>query len=314
MTDHRQEVGAYAARLAHRGYSASMIERALLRYPPILDVQARRGASKARDEARRRAAWAVRFVKENPADEYRSRIPARIVAYREAADAHRWVGRTGPTDRRVLEAFFLSATFAMSTKFRFAARTIGTRTGMPWSTAAVATRRLLDLRVLRKVGNYGEGLGTKYQLAAPEAWNLHNRQSPPSPIVPGLGLRAPGDRLVEQVLRHPAFGRRALGDAGWMVTYWLRDDEPAKARQLEAATGIAYDRVRVTLGALHRAGIARPVPDGWVRIPDIELGRALDRFVAPVDLLLVQERGTSNADSWWMTWWGSLTEEMTRAA
>lgn len=309
--DELREVGSYALRLANLGYDAPMIERTLLQHPAILDVQAKRGGARAKGAAQRKAAWAVEYAAQNPVSEWRSRIPARIVGYREAADDRPWTGRTGPTDRRVLEAFYLTATFANSTKFRFAARTIGGRTGMSWRTASEATRRLLDHRLIRKVGNYGEGLGTKYQLAAPIAWNLHNRSSPPAPIVPGLGTRSPGDPLVQEVLKHEAFGNLALGDAGWMVVHWLHDLEPARPRQLSTATGIHYDRVRRVLGRLHRAEIAHPVPDGWVRVSDVELVPGLDAFVAGVgskdaDLLFVQERGIPD---WWSTWWGSLSEK-----
>jgi len=317
--DELREIGGYAAKMADVGFSVGQIEEALLRHSAFHEVQGRRGTATARRRARDKAAWAVRFVAEHPRDEWCSRVLASIVTYRETADAYPWPGRTGPTDRRVLEAFYLSATFAKSTKFRFAVRTIETRTTIHWRTAAEATRRLRDRRMIRKVGNYGPDLGTKYQLAAPAAWYLHDRQSPPAPIVlvPGLGMRSPGDRLVEQVLRHPAFrsGDAGFGDAGWMLTYWLRDDEPATRAELAGATGIDPDRVGRVLGRLERAEIAQRIDDGWVRVPDVELLPVLDAAEsARGPLLLVQERGTRDAAAWWSTWWGSLSEKAARDA
>lgn len=319
--DDLRDIGAYALRLANLNYSVGMIEEALLRHPAFHEVQGRRGTATARRRAHDKAEWAIRFVAEHPRDEWATRILARIVAYREAADAYPWLGRTGPTDRRVLEAFYLSGTFAKSTKFRFAARTIESRTTIPWRTAAESVRRHChDWRTLRKVGNYGEGLGTKYQIAAPVSWNLHNRQSPPAPIVPELGMRPPGDRLVESVLKHEAFRNRGLGDAGWMLTHWLRSDEEATRSQLASATGMGYERVGRVLNALRRAEIAREIDGGWVRVPDVELLPTLDAFVALTSphLLLVQERGTAVVanprNQWWIAWWGSLSEKATRRA
>src|SRR4051812_15210899 len=161
-------------------------------------------------------------------------------------------GRSGPTDRRVLEAFYMTAAFARSTKFRFAARTIGARAGMPWRTASEATGRLMKRKMVRFAGSYGPGLGTKYVLSAPRSWdtpNLHDRTYPPAPIVriPGMAARAPGDALVAHLLQHAAFGTHALTDAGWMIAHWLDAEDPTKRRDLSAATGMPYERVRSTL-------------------------------------------------------------------
>lgn len=323
-----RDVSSYALRLANRNLDPQVIVRALLRDDAIVQIQVTRGAAKARATAERKAAWAVAKVKAEPKEEWRSRIPARIVGYREAADSRPWHGRTAPTDRRVLEAFYMTGTFARSTKFRFAARTIGGRTGLPWRTASESTRRLCGSGLLRIAGNYGPGLGTKYVLAAPRSWdtsNLHNRSSPPAPIVPGLGRRSPSDPLVQHVLAHEAFRNRAgLGDAGWLLMHWLDDLDPAKPRVLSDATGLDYDRVRYVLGLLHSSGIARPVPNGWIRVPDVELLPTLDEYAqrhiealnrwsraaAASHLLLVQERGIrpGHAVSWWEIWWGSLSE------
>jgi hypothetical protein len=294
---------SYALKLANRDYDSTMIGRALLRDEAILEIQHRRGVRRAQETAGRVADWAVKHAQANPKEEWKARILTRIVRYREAADLVPWPGRTGPTDRRVLESFYMSATFAQSDKFRYAARTIGGRTGMPWRTASEATRRLLGLKVVRFVGNYGPGLGTKYQLAAPRSWDLsttdtaylHDRSSPPAPIVPGLGMRAPSDPLVSVLLKHAAFSTHALGDPGWLLIHWLDPEEPQKSRALSSATGMHYDRTRTVLGKLHHEQLARPVPDGWIRVPDVELLPQLDRYLLKLaggaHLLLVQERG-----------------------
>jgi hypothetical protein len=317
-------VGSEAMRLANQdGYvghpaAVQMIARHLMRHPLILKIQERRGVARAERAAHDKARWAVQSVTRNPKEEWRSRIPARIVRYREAADSFPWDGRTGPTDRRVLEAFFVTATFARSDTFRFAAVTIGERTSMSWRTANAATHRLRAHHKIRKVANHGERKGTKFQLAAPDTWNLQHRSCPPAPMLPGLGMRSPDDPLVEKLLRHPAFRNRAFGDDGWLLVHWLHEDEPARARHLAAATGIHYDRVRTVLGRLQRSQIVRTVPDGWVRVSDVELVHLLDeldvsrRSDTVTALPMLQERGTPD---WWAVWWGSLEEgNLTRAA
>jgi hypothetical protein len=108
-------------------------------------------------------------------------------------------------------------------------------------------------------------------------------------------MRAPSDPIVGVLLKHAAFSAHALGDPGWLLIHWLDPEEPQKSRALSNATGMNYERTRAVLGKLHREQLARPVPDGWIRIPDVELLPQLDRYLLKLaggaHLLLVQERG-----------------------
>jgi hypothetical protein len=185
------ELGRLRSRALHLankdGYDAPMIARTLLREDELVEVLRRSGPEVAKHHALEMATWAVEHVASNPKDTYKARVVENIVRWRAEADRVSWCGRTGPTDRKVLESFYLAGSNAASTKFRHAARTIGNRTGLPWTTASAATRRLIDRRMIRYVGGHyngpnGPSLGAKYQLAAPSAWNvpnLHDRSYPP---------------------------------------------------------------------------------------------------------------------------------------
>jgi hypothetical protein len=296
------ELGPLRSRALHlankAGYDADMIARALLREDEMIEEQRRRGPGAASQRATAIATWACSRVATHPKDEYKARVLTRIVEYRAQADSIPWSGRSGPCDRRVLEAFFMAASYAASTKFRYAARTIGSRAGMPWRTALEATHRLMNRNFIRFEGNYGPELGTKYSIAAPRSWdvrNLQHRSYPPAPIVqvPGMSLRSPADPLVAHLLRHPAFGSHALGDPGWLLAHWLDVEDPMRSCDLALCTGMSYKRVNTTLSSMKFAQIARKTEDGWIRIPDADLGPMLDRhlirLVGGPHLLLVQD-------------------------
>ena len=135
------ELQSYALKLANRRdaagnapYTERMIADALMKDDNLLRCQARIGGGKANDLARRVASQAIKRTKTHPVEGWRSEVPARIARYRELADDTPWPGRTGPTDRRVLEGAYLSALFARSDRFRLSARTWGLRVGTPAST------------------------------------------------------------------------------------------------------------------------------------------------------------------------------------
>lgn len=130
LGEHYADALSYAVSLANRpAFSRYRIHGALMSHDLILDVQRERGQDQAR-----RLAWglvdrAVERVRMHPPDLWRLEVPDRIRRYRHDADARPWPGRTGRADRRALEAVYLTALLARSTRFHLAARTWGLRSG-----------------------------------------------------------------------------------------------------------------------------------------------------------------------------------------
>lgn len=111
------ELQSYALKLANRRdragnapYTERMIAHALMKDDNLLRCQAKIGGGKAYDLARRVAVQAIERTKTHPVEDWRSEVPARIARCRELANDTPWPGRTGPTDRRVLEGAYLTAT------------------------------------------------------------------------------------------------------------------------------------------------------------------------------------------------------------
>lgn len=136
------EVSGYALRLANRNHDRNMIVRALMEDPELVAYAMIVGDRRAIDQAERIARYAFDRVASHPREDWRSEVPARLTSYRAAADDCPWPGRTGPTDRRVLEGAYLTAEIANSTTFGLSARGWATRVGMPWRTVNESSRRL----------------------------------------------------------------------------------------------------------------------------------------------------------------------------
>ena len=260
---------SYALRLANRGYSADQIRRALLDHHVVRHLQERAGFERVDAFARQTAERAVDQVRKVPSVDWPAQVVVRVAERRLAADSVPWPGRTGPTDRRVLEGAFLTASICKSVTFNMAVRTWGMRVGLPWSIVATSVKRLRhDRSALELVSRGGSARTSKYRIRSMVGTRTGSSLTQLFGDLPPLSEWG--------WLAHDAFRSAALGDPGWMVTRWLRDDDPRKASDLAAATGIERHRAYAVLGRLQHHEIATKAADGWVRIPDSELVAALD--------------------------------------
>lgn len=141
-----------------------------------------------------------------------------------------------------------------------------------------------------------------------------------------------------QLLTHDGFRNAALGDDGWAVSRWLSDELPVDAQHLSVSTGIPFRRVEGILGTLE-ANDAAFRSDGWLRPIEPAFFDGLDRIALDAGILgsLDRDRDSYAADramrdarfpeasrslfvtlpppdSWWSTWWGSLSERAVRDA
>ena len=268
---------SWALKLANRSYTAPMIERAIMRDAAIVDLLQTRGFAKASTVAARIAARALARRQEHPADEWRSEVPAKVVMYRQVADANPGIGRSAPTDRRVLETFYLTAILATSTTFNLAVRLGGERGGMSERTWAESCRRLRHARVVEKVHGSAEGRrAAMYRLRAPRHETCTKEPGGTGSSVQERTLPLPIQPVARELLSHDSFRPRALGDAGWQVVRWLNPWEPIREAELSAATGISRERIRKVIGDLQAFRIAQKAASGWVRIEDDELLPLLD--------------------------------------
>src|SRR5213593_3893835 len=101
---------SWALSLVNRGHDETFIARTVIRDRTIVEMVVTDGKPKAEATALRVARNAIAYATANPVEEWRSQVPAKVAAHREQADARPWTGRTGPTDRRVMETHYLTMT------------------------------------------------------------------------------------------------------------------------------------------------------------------------------------------------------------
>lgn len=269
------EALSFAMKLRNRGYSLDQIRRALLDHDVVRALHEQAGINRADRFARRTAERAVQLVTESPADRSPVQIVARVAEIRESADSVPWPGRTGSTDRRVLEGAYLTASICRSTTFNCSIRTWAARCGIGRQACTDAVKRLRDRGAVELVVRGGDQRAAKYRLARMS----RTRTSPsviPSVRVGDIGpdhLPAPEEHIW---LAHDAFRREALGDAGWQITRWLHPADPVRAWELAQVTGMERRRVYAVLGKLAVAEIALKDPSGWRRVASGQLPRDLD--------------------------------------
>jgi hypothetical protein len=265
---------AYALSLANLHYDRHRIVEALLSTDQIVELQRRTSATRTRRQAEHDATKALRRASESPLEDWPVQVPIRIAQIREVADSQPWPGRTGPTDRRVLEAGFSTGILAHSKAFRCSVRTWAVRAGVPPSVTSTSIARLIDLHWLRrthpadrlelKPARYSLGVGTRTD-SPPEATVRVRYDLPAIPIQTSWSW-----------LSHDSFRRAALGDAGWMVLRRLDAVEPITNAVIAWMTGMDPRRTYSVLGRLVAFDLARRIPDGWVRVGDDELVPLLD--------------------------------------
>ena len=253
-----------ALRLANRDYAEPQIVAALLQYDEAtLELQRSAGAERARAYASKTAARALRRVQTDPAGD-RISVAVRIAMLRDDADTCPWPGRTGPTDRRVLEAGFVTAELAHSATFGCSSRTWSLRVGLPRSVVSESVGRLTALGALEVAARSGPNLATRYRLRSMSC----SRTGSSSGEELSVRVVYPCSRTDSMSwLSHDAF--RALGDAAWLTLRWLSPEEARRASALALSTGMDRRRVYLALGDLQGGRIAVKAPDGWLRAPDV---------------------------------------------
>jgi len=281
---------SYGMKLANRSFTADQIRRALLDHDTTKMIQSTGGFDAADRFARRTEAKALELVRQVPKTDHKIQVVVRVVELRDAADEVPWPGRSGPTDRRVLEGAFLTATLCRSSRFNMAIRTWALRVGMPKSTVASSVRRLVDRQVLGIERRGNDAFSTCYRLRrVPNGRNRDSRTLPGDSIWSGSCHPARTESLW-RILAHDAFRSTALGDDGWMLVRWLHVREERPVPALVATTGMERHRIYGVLGELQGADIAHKRPSGWVRVDDDVLRHRLDRIAAEAGTAGMLER------------------------
>jgi len=255
------QVLSVALRLANRPFSREQIVRALLREDQVLELQRTAGPEEARAFAEATADKAIAYVAERPAARDRSALIAEIALKRETADAVPWPGRSGPTDRRVLEGAYIAAFHAKSTTFGLSARTWALAVGLPWHTVLGARDRLIERGALRVVSAAGRlaGRAARYRLRSLDV-AFPSSSSTPIEELPVRDHDIPPN--------HDAFRPKALGSDGWFILRCLAHEIGARASVLAGVTGMDRRRVYRVLSEFEEVGLARRTPDGWTTVAD----------------------------------------------
>lgn len=252
------EVMSYALKLANPplSYDRTRILEALLDDSSVRTLRpraARRFAERTADKA------LVRVATRPPARD-RSAFLAEIADLRRSADAARWPGRAGPTDRRVLEGAYLTAELARSTSFGLSARTWGVRVGLPWRTVLRSRDRLIERGALAiiKSAERSSRQAARYRIGSPFC----------------LSRSLPEERnycdTFAAPIGHDAFRPPALGCIGWFLLRRLDVDDAVRHGDLATGCGLNRERVYASLGQMQRFEIARRVEDGWIRSADVD--------------------------------------------
>ena len=253
-----------ALRLANRDYAEPQIVAALLQHDEAtLELQRSAGAERAGAYATKTARRALRRVQTDPAGD-RISVAVRIAMLRDDADTCPWPGRTGPTDRRVLEAGFVTAELAHSATFGCSSRTWSLRVGLPRSVVSESVGRLATLGALEVAARSGPNLATRYHLRSVSCSRTGSSSQEEISVRVDAPLQAEGSNVW---LSHDAF--RALGDAAWLTLRWLSPEEARRACAIASSTGMDRRRVYAALGGLQGGRIAIGAPDGWLRACDV---------------------------------------------
>lgn len=340
---------SYALKLANKpAYGRHRIHDALMRHPFVLEEQGRRGLGRADALAWRITRHAADRVAVHGPETARFEIASRIYRYRQQAEELTWGGRTGPTDRRVLEAVYLSAFISRSARIGLASRTCGLRAGVDYRVAIRSLRRLEERHgCILRTHKGGANLGSRFKLTAFPRTRTDGstpRREAPLSVLRGQVLL--GVQLLDEtgyqrrLLQHDAFRPRALGDVGWLVVRLLDDARGISPLEIAQRTGLKIGGVEHQIAELESVGVVSPMGDGYVRgiepilfagLDDIAVSLGThgqlerdaeqyererrerdDRLPTPVESnashISPIRTVSATCHSWWETWWGSLSE------
>ncbi|QBF46391.1 HTH domain-containing protein [Janibacter limosus] len=229
----------------------------------------RNGGPAATGDLRYRIESARKFIAANPPVVDRQSASEKVAQIHASAEARPWKGRTGTTDRLVLDALCRLAQKAGGPVLRASLRQITEEAGLGSAdTAHRATRRLIDAGWLKKTHDSTDTTGT--------GWTLRKPTEDTGTVVRLFS----GAETVPISSAHDAFRRGALGGTGYRVLrLLLMTDDPASARVIAEALGVTDRTVRTRLGEMHGLGLVERLDDGTWRplVTDAEgLARRLD--------------------------------------
>ena len=221
------------------------------------------------------ASWreAEKFVVRRPAIRDRTAVLDRISELRDAADAHRWPGRTGATKGRVMATHLATAMGLGKLQYELSERAAAEGAGCTRKVARAAQRELIDEGWLILVRR---GSGSR-----PSVWRLGIAkegpdQTTPDTSVPGrtkvpqTGLPQGGDGNVwgSKVRPDPAadvWRWGALGGYAWRV--WAELVRPQRSTEIAGRLKLDPRVVRRILRRLEQWGLSVKADGIWRRGP-----------------------------------------------
>jgi len=267
--------------MRQRDWGAGRIERALL--DPnhragylIRSARKQHGKAAARAEVLRLVAKADAYVVARPAVTDRHDAVASLVRIRAAADDVPWSGRTGTTDRAVLEALVTLAGRGGGPVFRASQRQAAEVANVNRRTAAASLMRLVDRGWLTEQERGTGERGTTWRLSEPA-----NATAPVPP--PGKGVTT-GALPFATLATHDACSTGCLGASGARVLALVLNSEDAlTAVEMAVVLGLSPNAVRTRLRRIESAGLAVVAEDRtWTPRARYEAAvlRALDLLAA----------------------------------
>lgn len=243
----------------------------------------REGKSQARFDLQSRIENAQRFAAANPPVGDRQSASEKVAHVHASADARPWKGKTGTTDKNVLDALCRLAQYAGGHVFRASFRQITEEAGLGNAdTAHRATRRLIEQGWLKKSRDSTDTTGT--------GWTLLK----PTEAIGTVVSLSSGAETVPIPSAHDAFRRGALGGTGYRVLQLLlTTEDPASAREMGEALGITDRTVRTRLGEMRGLGLVERLDDGTWRAEITDP----DELAARLDAVAVFRRTAGNGDA-----------------
>ncbi len=260
---------------ANAGRSADDLWRALMDErnaagAKVRELAARRGLGEAHRYVGLRHRRAASYVAAHPAIATPTDARGEILTIREEIALLPWPGRTGDTDRAVLEAEIDLRLELGRLQASVSERDLAERVGMTRPTVAAARHRLHDQGLLKRIP-------TDRRCTQAHTWRLYR---PPRALFghtdlhpPSGGRQGMAKNRASEVWRHGRVG--GLGRGCWRVWQLLDPEEPVAAVELAHQLGVHPSTVRRRLINLAKVGLAE-------RLEHDGTWRAVERDLATV--------------------------------
>lgn len=242
---------------------------------------AKYGVKAGRAELRRLIAKADRWISERPPIGDRADAIDALAGILAAADAQPWPGRSGSTDRTVLEGYVRLAIRAGGPRFRASLRQVAEATNMHRTLVEQANKRLRNGGWLTRAERGAGQTGT--------TWLVHVGARAIGTVPPRQRRMTTVPLSLVNLAKHDAFTAHGLGaTAARLFALLVSADEPISVADLALSTGLHASTVRRALSdRLESAGLADRVEGLWSPTE-----RDPERLAAKLDRL-AQFMGTS---------------------